>query len=86
MTKQNVQSTTRSLPAMPSPRTLLGRFVTAVVERDTQQVLTILTAAAERRALPRRILFGPKQNRGCRPPCPASNATAIRDSRTCSSR
>lgn len=64
MTTQPMHSTL-TLTAIPRPRTLLARFVAAVIQRDAQRALTVLAAAGERRALPRRLLFGPKLDRSC---------------------
>jgi len=66
MTTQHRPSTSLVLKATPIPRTLIARFVRAVIDRDTQRALAVLAAAGERRALPRRLLFGPKLDGRCR--------------------
>lgn len=49
-----------------APRTLLLRFVSAVAHRDMAAAMSVLATAGERRALPRRLLFGPAFDRPCR--------------------
>lgn len=65
MTTRNMPSTTLALKAAPIPQTLIARFVRAVIDGDGQSALSVLAAAGERRALPRRLLFGPKFERSC---------------------
>ncbi len=50
---------------VPAPKTLLLRFVTALARRDIGTALNVLATAAERRALPRRLLFGQAFDRSC---------------------
>lgn len=65
MTTQNMPSNL-PLEAAPIPQTLIARFVRAVIAGDGQRILEVLAAAGKRRALPRRLLFGPKLDRSCR--------------------
>ena len=50
------------------PKTLLLRFVSALARRDVAAAMSVLATAGERRALPRRLLFGHAFDRTCRQP------------------